>query len=95
MSVFVCDYHFLYDLFNVLIRGFDNTIHIWPIWGRIVMLDLELLAQGGDHSIFQVRTIVCNDSLRDTVTTDEILLDELGNNILGNISDCSCHNLFC
>ena len=54
------------------------------------MLDLELLAQGGDHSIIQVRTIACNDPLRDTVTTDEILLDESGDNILGNGSGRSC-----
>ena len=84
MPVFVCDYHFLYDLFNVLIRGFNNTIHLRPVRGRIVMLDLEFLAQGSDHSIIQICTIACNDPLWDTVTTYEILLDEPGNNILGD-----------
>ena len=82
MPIFVCHCHFLYDLFNVLIRGFDNTIHLWPVWGRIMMLDLELLAQGDDHSIVQVCTIICDDPLRDTILTDEILFNKPGYNIL-------------
>ena len=59
------------------------------------MLDLELLAQGGDHSIIQVSTIVCNDPLRDTVPIDEILLNEPGYNILGNGSERSYLHPFC
>ena len=95
MLVFVFDCHFLYDLFNVLICGFDNTIHLRPVGGRIVMLNLELLAQGGDHSVIQVCTIVCNDPLRDTVTTGEILLDEPGDNILGDGRERSCLHSLC
>ena len=95
MPVFVCVCHFLYDLFNVLIRGFDSTIHLWPVRGRIVMLNLELLAQGGDHSIVQVCIIVCNDPLRDTVPTYEILLNESGYNILGDGSERSCLHPLC
>ena len=92
MSVFVCDCHFLYDLFNVLIHGFDNTIHLRPIRGRIVILDLELFAQGGDHSIVQIHTIVYDDPLRDTIMADEILFNELGYNIFGHGSERGCLN---
>ena len=95
MPVLICVCHFLHDLFNVLICSFDITIHLWPVRGRIVMLDIELLAQGGDHSIVQVHAIVCNDPLRDTVSTDEILLDELGYNILGHGSERGCLNPLC
>ena len=59
------------------------------------MLDLELLAQGGDHSVVQVCTIVCNDLLRDIVTTNETLLDEPGDNILGSGSERSCLHPLC
>ena len=66
-----------------------------PFQSLYVMLDLELLAQGGDHSIVQVRTIVCDDPLRDIVTTYEIFLDEPGYNILCNGSERGCLNPFC
>ena len=55
MPVLVDDCHFLYDLFDVLICGFDNAIHLWPVRGRIMVLDLELHAQCGDHSIVEIR----------------------------------------
>ena len=84
MPVFVCDYHFLYDLFDILICGFDNTVHLWPVRGRIMVLDLELHTQCGDHSFIEIRTIVSDDPLWDTIPTDEILFDEPGDNILGN-----------
>ena len=95
MLVFVYECHFLYDLLNVFVSSFYNTIHLWPVRGRIVMLDLELFAQGGDLSVVQVRTIVCNDSLRDTVMTDEILLEEPGDNVLGDESEGGCLNPLC
>ena len=52
-----------------------------------MVLDLELSAQCGDHSIIEIRIIVCDDSFRDTVSTDEILFDESGHNILGYRSE--------
>ena len=51
------------------------------------MLDLELLAQCGDHSVVEICTIVNDDPFWDTVPENEILFDESGNNILGNGSD--------
>ena len=54
-----------------------------------MVLDIELHAQYGDHSIVEICTIVRDDSLWDTVPTDEILFDEMGDNILGNGSERS------
>ena len=83
---------FLYDLLDVLICGFDNAIHLRPVRGRIMVLDLELHAQCGDHIIVEIRTIVCDDPLWDTVPIYEILFDESGHNILGYKSEGSCLN---
>ena len=66
MPVLVGDCHLLYDL-NIFVRNFDNTIHLWPVMRRIVMLDFELLAQGSDHSVVEICTIVSDDPFRDTV----------------------------
>ena len=51
------------------------------------MLNLELLAQGGDHSIVEVRTVISDDPFWDTVPVNKILFDEAGNNILSNKSE--------
>ena len=48
------------------------------------MLNLELLAQGGDHSVVEICTIVSDDPFWDTVPENTVFLDETGNNILGN-----------
>ena len=59
-----------------------------------MVMDLELRAQCDDHDIVEIRTIVCDDSLWDTILTNEILFDEPGHKILGNGSERSCLNLF-
>ena len=46
------------------------------------MLNLELLAQGGDHSVVQVFTVVSDNPVRNAVPANEVLLDNVGNNIL-------------
>ena len=51
MPVFACDFHFLYDLFNVLIRGFYSPIHLRSVRRRIMVLYLELFAELSDHLI--------------------------------------------
>ena len=58
------------------------------------MLDLEVHAQCTDHSIVEICTIICDDSSRNTVSTDKILLDESGHNILGDRSKGCCLNPF-
>ena len=55
-----------------------------------MMLNLELLAQGGNHNIVKVCTVVSDDPFGDTVLANNILLDEAGNNILSNRCKGSC-----
>ena len=54
------------------------------------MLNLELLAQSGDHSIVKVCTIVSDNPFGDTVPINKVLLDEAGNNILSYGCEGSC-----
>ena len=50
-------------------------------------LDFELHAKLGDHIIIEIGTIICNDSLWDTVSIDDVMSDKLGHNVLGNRSE--------
>ena len=56
------------------------------------MLNLELCVELGDHSIIDIGTIICDDSLWNTISSDKILFDESGHNILGDRSKGSCLN---
>ena len=60
-----------------------------------MMLNPELLAQGGDHSIVKVCTVISDDPLGDTIPANKILLDEAGNNILSNRCEGSCFDSLC
>ena len=82
MPVLVGDCHLLYALFDIFVRSFDNTIHFRPIGRGIVMLNLELFAQSGEHGIVQVYTVVRDNPVGDTIPANEVLLDEAGNHIL-------------
>ena len=48
------------------------------------MHDLELRVEFSDPGIVEIGTIVSDNSLRDTIPTDEVMLDEPGHDILGN-----------
>ena len=56
------------------------------------MLNFELLAQGGDHGVVEIHSIVSDDPFWDTIPENDILLDEAGNNILGNGGKGGCIN---
>ena len=58
------------------------------------MLNLELLAQSGDHSVVQVCTVVRDDPVGDTIPAYEVLLDEAGNHIFCNRGEGSCFDPF-
>ena len=45
------------------------------------MLNLELFAQGCDHSVVHVYTVISDDPVGDTILANEVLLDEAGNHI--------------
>ena len=59
------------------------------------MLNLEFLAQGGDHNVVEICTIISDNPFRDTLPEHKILLDEAGNNILSNGCEGSCFNPLC
>ena len=49
------------------------------------MLDLEGLTKLLHHLIVEIRTIIGDDLLWDTIPTDDIMLNEPSNNLLGDI----------
>ena len=84
MPFFVSHNHRLYDLLNILVGGFHYAIHLRSIQRRVVVLDLELHAEFRDHSVVDIGTIVCYNSLRDATPADKVMLDKTGDNILDN-----------
>ena len=62
MLIFVCHRHLLYDLFDIFISSFYNTIHLRPVRRKVMMLDLELHAELSDHNIIEISIIICDDS---------------------------------
>ena len=90
MPVLVGDCHLLYDLLDIFVSSFNCTIHLWSVGRSIVMLNLELLAQGGDHSIVKVCTVISDDPFGDTVPANKVLFDEAGNHILCDRCEGSC-----
>ena len=73
----------MHNLLNVFVGLFDCAIHFRSIQRRVVMLDFELSAKLGNHSIVKVSPIVGDDPFRDTIMVDEVVYDEYGYHILG------------
>ena len=48
------------------------------------MLDLELHTKFSDHRVVHFGTIVSDDPLRDAISEDEVMLGEMGHDVLGN-----------
>ena len=86
MSVFVCHCHLLYNFIDVLVSSLHNTIHFRPVRGRIMVLDLELFTEFGDHRVVEIHAIVSDNYLGDTVMTNQVMLDKPRHNVLGNSS---------
>ena len=57
------------------------------------MLYLKLFTELGDHRIVEICTVVCNDPLWYTVSTDQIVSNKSCHNVLGHSSKGSCLNL--
>ncbi|RHN45060.1 hypothetical protein MtrunA17_Chr7g0226171 [Medicago truncatula] len=85
MPIFVGSYHFLDNLLDVLLGCLYCTIHLRPIRRRIMMFDLEFFTKSLHHIVVQVGTIVGNDLAGNTISTDDVVPDELGYHLLGNI----------
>ena len=92
MPVFVYHRLLLYDFLNVLVSSLHKVIHLWLVKGRIMTLDLELFTEFGDHRIFEIHTIVSDDSLWHTVSTNQIMSDKLRHNVLGYCGKRGCFN---
>ena len=84
VPVFVGYNHLLHNLLYVLIGGFHCAINLWSVWRRVVVFDLELHVEFSDHSVVEVGTNVCDDSIKDTIPIDEVMLNETSHNTLGN-----------
>src|ERR1051325_3395801 len=90
MPIFVSHCHLLYNLLNILVGGFHCAIHLRPVRRRIVMLDLELRAEFGDHLVVEIGTVICDNPFRSAIPTDKIMLHESSHNILGNRCERGC-----
>src|ERR1051325_8552313 len=90
MPIFVSYCHLLYNLLNVLVGGFYCAIHLRPIRRRIVMLDVELLADFCDHLVVEIRAIICDNPFGSAIPTDKIMFDEWSHYILGNRCERGC-----
>ena len=60
-----------------------------------MMLNLEVQAEFCDHSIVNIGTIICDDPFRDAIPTNQVVLDEPGNQILSDRGERSRFNPFC
>ena len=78
MPILVRYDHLLHNLLNILVCRLYNTIHLWSVRGRIVMFNLKIFAKLFHHLVIEIRTIVSDDSLRNSITTDDFFLDEPG-----------------
>lgn len=78
-------HHLLNDLFDVLIGGLNCPIHLRMIWRRIVILDLEIFTQIFHHLIVEVRLIVCDDLIEDSIPAYDFLLRKSGHHLLCDI----------
>ena len=85
MPVLVSDDHFLDDLLNVLVGGFNSAIHLGSVRRRVMMLDLEFLTQFLHHFVVQVRPIICDDLAWNTISANEVVLDEPRNHLSCNV----------
>ena len=94
MPIFVCQCHLLQNLLDILLGGFHYAIHLWLIRRGIIMLNLELYAEFRDHSIVEIGTIICDDSLWNTIPTYEVMFDKAGNHIFGDRGEGSCFDPF-
>ena len=59
------------------------------------MLYLELLAELSDHLVVKISTIIRNDPLRYTISTEQVVPNETCHDVLGYGSVGSCFNPFC
>ena len=90
MPILVRNDHLLHNLLYVLICRLNSTVHLRAVRGRIVMLNVEVLAQLLHHFVVEIRTIISNDSFGNPIATNDFFLDETGNHMSGDIRERRC-----
>ena len=69
--------HLCHNLLYILVSSFYCPIHLWAVWCRIVMFDLELLTYLIHHFVVQVGGIIRNDPFWNSISTYDLSFDEL------------------
>ena len=77
MPILVGVIRFGHNLLDILICSFYYPIHLWTVWCRIMMLDLELLTYLVHHLVVQIGSIIRNDPFRDFISAYNLFLNEL------------------
>ena len=95
MPILICDNHLLDNLLNVLIRKFNNPIHLWSVGRRIMMCNLGVFAKNFHPIVIQVWSIGSNDLTWHTIMAYDLILDKPYNNLLGYICIRCRFNPFC
>lgn len=90
MLVLICGDHLLNDLLDVLACSFNCPIHLGSIRRSVVMFNLEAFTQFFHHPIIQVRAIVSDNLVGNSIPIDNVVLDETDDNLLGHIH-VRCH----
>ena len=94
MPIFIGYHHLLNYFLYVFISRFNRSIHLWPIGGRIMMLNLEFFAQFRHHLIVQISGIINDNSFRNSISTNQILPYKFCHHFPGYISIRSSLNPF-
>ena len=76
MPFFIGHNHLLHNLLYIIVGSFHCVIHLRSVWRRVMVLYLELLAELSDHLVVKIGTIICNDPLWYTVSTDQVVPNE-------------------
>ena len=77
MPILVGVSHFGHDLLDILVCSFYCPIHLWTVWCKIVMFDLELLTYLVHHFVVQIGSIIRNDPFWNPISAYDLFLDEL------------------
>jgi hypothetical protein len=85
MPISIRNDHLLHNLLYVLICCLNNTVHLRAVRGRIVMLNVEVMAQLLHHFVVEIRTIISNDSFGNPIATNDFFLNESDNHMSGDL----------
>ena len=79
MPILVRVSHFGHDLLNIFICSFYCPIHLWAVWCKIVMLDLELLTDLLHYLVVEISGIIRDHPFWNPISAYNLFLDEATN----------------